>query len=200
MNRKRPERPTTHLALVEGEGSASRLAAKLVAASAWFDMTPMPDGFYAVRVKPEAAVVALVQQHLAGVQSAKTGTTVTKEMADRLHRWGDKDDLYSDFVDRFLTAYDQDGFEFGERFFYDPETRKTYRTQLTLEIDEVDPPDEDTCPECGAELADATDIPDDAICDFCGWSRSGVRRCIRCGGRGGLMPNDAVCKRCRSGQ
>ena len=52
MSRKRPERPTTHQALVEGEGSASRLAAKLVAASAWFDVTPMPDGFYAVRVKP----------------------------------------------------------------------------------------------------------------------------------------------------
>ncbi len=197
MTGKRPEGPTTHLALVEGVESASRLAAKLVAASAWFDLTPMPDGFYAVKVKSEAAVVTLVQQHLGGAQPPETGTTVPKDVADRLHRWGDRDDLYSDFVDRFLAAYDQDGFTWGEQFFCDPETRKTYRTQLTLEIDEVEPPDDDSCPECGEGLADATDIPDDVVCESCGWSRSGIRRCIRCGGREDLVPGDAVCSKCR---
>ena len=124
--------------------------------------------------------------------------TIPKEVADRLHRWGDKDDLLSSFEDAFLNAYDQDGFAFGERYFYDPETGKTYRTQVTLEIEESEPPDEDTCPECGHELADATDIPDDAICDACGWSRSGVRRCIRCGSREDLVPDDAVCRKCRA--
>lgn len=189
--------PATHLALVEGVESATRLAAKLVAASAWFDVTPMPDGFYAVRVKPEAAVVALVQQHLAGVQQPETGTTVTEEVAERLHRWGDRDDLYSDFVDRFLTAYDQDGFTWGEQYFHDPKTQRTYQTWLKLEIEEVEPPDDDSCPECGEELVDATDIPDDIICDACDWSRSGIRRCIRCGSREDLMPGDAVCAKCR---
>ncbi len=197
MSRNGAGGPATHLALVEGEGPAAALAAKLVAASAWFDVTPMPDGVYAFRVKPEAAVVALVQRHLAEPQPAPAGKALPREVADRLHRWGDKDDLYSDFVDRFLTAYDQDGFTWGERYFYDPETRMTYRTQLTLEIDEVEPPDEDACPECGEGLADATDMPDDAVCESCGWSRSGVRRCIRCGGRENLVPGDAVCPRCR---
>jgi hypothetical protein len=189
--------PPTHLSLVEGEESAAALAARLVAASAWFDLTPMPDGSYAFRVRPEATIVALVERHLAGDRSSAAGTTLPKEVADRLHRWGDRDDLYADFVERFLTVYDQDGFEFGERDFYDPETGKTYRTQLTLEIDEVEPPDDDTCPECGGDLADATDIPNDAICEACGWSRSGVRRCIRCGGREHLVPDDAVCAKCR---
>lgn len=197
MSGNRPGGPATHLALVEGEESASRLAAKLVAASAWFDLTPMPDGFYAFRVKPEAAVVALVQRHLGDVRSARIGTIIPKEVADRLHRWGDKDDLYADFVDRFLTAYDQDGFTWGERYFYDPETRKTYRTWLSLEIEEVEQPDDDSCPECGEGLADATDIPDDAICESCGRSRSGIRRCIRCGARDDLVPGDAVCANCR---
>jgi hypothetical protein len=160
----------------------------------------MPDGLYAFRVKPEAAVVALVQRHLARERSSGTATTLPKEVAERLHRWGDKDDLYEAFVEAFANAYDQDGFEFGERYFYDPETRKAYRTQLTLEIDEVEPPDEDTCPECGEGLADATDIPDDVICDVCGWSRSVVQRCIRCGTRDPeqVVPGDGVCKRCRS--
>ncbi|MBN1772539.1 MAG: hypothetical protein JXB32_14815 [Deltaproteobacteria bacterium] len=99
--------------------------------------------------------------------------SIPKEVADRLHRWGDRDDLYSDFVDRFLTAYDQDGFAWGERDFYDPETRKTYRTQLKLEIDEVDPPDDDSCPECGEGLVDALDSPDELVCDVCGFRRRG---------------------------
>jgi hypothetical protein len=128
------------------------------------------------------------------------GAPLPKEVADRLHRWGGRDDLFSDFEDAFLNVYDQDGFAFGERYFYDPETRKTYQSWLKLEIDEVEPPDDDSCPECGEGLADATDIPDDAICDACGWSRSGVRRCIRCGTRDPerLQPDDAVCKRCRA--
>jgi hypothetical protein len=68
---------------------------------------------------------------------------------------------------------------------------------LKLEIEESEPPDEDTCPRCGEGLADATDIPDDVICDLCGWSRSGVRRCVRCGGRDELEPDNAVCLKCR---
>jgi hypothetical protein len=128
---------------------------------------------------------------------AEGNSTLPKEVADRLHKWGDKDDLYSAFEEAFLNAYDQDGFTWGERYFYDSETGKAYQTWLALEIEEVDPPDEDTCPLCGGELADATDIPDDAICDVCGWSRSGVRRCVRCGGREDLVPGDAVCARCR---
>jgi hypothetical protein len=187
----------THLALVTGEESAGRLAGKLVAASAWFSLAPMPDGIFAFTVKREAAVVALVQRHIAEEQSAGDETSLPNEVAARLHRWGDKDDLYADFVDRFLTAYDQDGFTFGERFFFDPETGKTYQTWLKLEIEETEPPDEDTCPRCGGELTDATDMPDDAVCDACGWSRSGVRRCIRCGGRDNLVPDDAVCSKCR---
>ena len=132
--------------------------------------------------------------------AAGTDRSLPKEVAERLHRWGNRDALFTDVEDAFLNAYDQDGFVFGEQFFYDPETRKTYRTQLTLEIDLSDPPDEDTCARCGEGLADATDIPDDVICDVCGWSRSGVRRCIRCGTRDPeqLVPDDAVCKRCRS--
>jgi len=120
-----------------------------------------------------------------------------REVAERLHRWGDRDDLFGSFEEAFLNAYEQDGCAFGERYFHDPETRKTYRTQLVLEIDESDPPEEDTCPECGEGLADATDIPDDAICEVCGWSRSGIRRCIRCGGRDDLVLADAVCSKCR---
>jgi hypothetical protein len=123
--------------------------------------------------------------------------SIPKETLERLHRWGDKEDLFSTFEEAFLNAYDQDGFAYGERFFYDPETGKTYRTQLKLEVDESEPPDEDTCPECGGDLADATDIPDDVICDTCGWSRSGVHRCVRCGSREDLVPGDAVCARCR---
>jgi hypothetical protein len=121
-----------------------------------------------------------------------------KEVAERLHHWGDKDAPFSDFEDAFLCAHDLDGLGFGERYFYDPETRKAYQAWLKLEIEEVEPPDEDTCPECGGDLADATDIPDDAICEACGWSKSGVRRCIRCGGKDGLEPDDAVCRRCRA--
>ncbi|MBI5486481.1 MAG: hypothetical protein HY905_04035 [Deltaproteobacteria bacterium] len=133
------------------------------------------------------------------INAAPRGTAqklLPKEVAERLHRWGDRDDLYGAFEDAFANAYDQDEFEFGERDFYDPETGKSYRTQLALDIDESEPPDEDTCPECGGELADATDIPDDAICDACGWSRSGVRRCIRCGGHDGLVSGNAVCATC----
>ncbi|MDI7269397.1 MAG: hypothetical protein QME96_15525 [Myxococcota bacterium] len=123
--------------------------------------------------------------------------TIPKEVAERLHRWGDKDDLFTDFEEVFLTAYEQDSLTFGECLFYDPETGKAYRTQLVLEIDESDPPDEDTCPLCDYGLADATDIPDDAICEVCGGSRSGVRRCIRCGATDDLPTDDAVCRRCR---
>jgi hypothetical protein len=130
-------------------------------------------------------------------QLGEAQPTLPKDVADRLHRWGDRDELYTDFVDRFLTAYDQDGFTWGERYFYDPETGKTYQTWLALEIEEVDPLDEGICPLCGGELADATDIPEDVICDVCGWSRSGVPRCVRCGGREDLVPGDAVCTRCR---
>jgi hypothetical protein len=129
--------------------------------------------------------------------TAAPPAVLAKKVAERLHRWGDRDALFTDVEDAFLNAYDQDGFTFREQFFYDPGTGKVYRTQLKLEIDESDPPDEDTCPECGHELADATDIPDDVICDVCGWSRSGVRRCIRCGGRDNLVPDDAVCSKCR---
>jgi rubredoxin len=68
-----------------------------------------------------------------------------------------------------------------------------------LEIEETEPPDEGTCPRCGHDLAEATDIPDDMLCDVCGWSRSGVRRCIRCGGRDDLVPDEAVCAKCRKG-
>jgi hypothetical protein len=67
MTRERREAPPTHVALVEGETYAASLAAKLVAASAWFSVTPMPDGIFAVEVKREPAVVALVQRHLADV-------------------------------------------------------------------------------------------------------------------------------------
>ena len=47
-------------------------------------------------------------------------------------------------------------------------------------------------------MTDATDDPDDAICEVCGWSRSGVRRCIRCGDIDDLVPDDAVCTKCRA--
>lgn len=59
--------PATHLALVTDEESAAKLAATLIAASAWFSVTPMPNGIYAFAVKREPAVVALVQRHLAEV-------------------------------------------------------------------------------------------------------------------------------------
>jgi len=62
-----------HLALVEGEVSAVALAAKLVAASARFSVTPMPDGVYAFAVRREPAVVALVQRHLAADGSGAQG-------------------------------------------------------------------------------------------------------------------------------
>jgi hypothetical protein len=139
-----------------------------------------------------------LRERLKAAPPAEVGTPLPKDVAERLHRWGDKDNLYDAFVDSFLNAYDQDGFAFGERFFYNPETGKTYRTQLTLEIEDSDPPDEDTCPRCGEPTADATDIPDDVICDVCGWSRSGVRRCVRCGSREDLVPDDAVCTKCRA--
>jgi len=138
-----------------------------------------------------------LRERLRAAPTAKAHEPLPKEVAERLHRWGDRDSLYADFEDRFLNAYDQDGFTFGECFFYDPETGKAYQSWLKLEIEETEPPDEDTCPSCGHDLADATDIPDDAICDVCGWSRSGVRRCIRCGARDGLVPDDAVCAKCR---
>jgi hypothetical protein len=61
-------RPATHIALVTGELSAARLAAKLAEAAAWFMVTPMPDGLYRFEVKREATLVALVQRHLAQVE------------------------------------------------------------------------------------------------------------------------------------
>jgi len=51
------------MALVTGERPAASLAAKLIAASAWFRVTPMPDGIYGFEVKREPAVVALVMRH-----------------------------------------------------------------------------------------------------------------------------------------
>ena len=63
---------STHLALIEGEQAAAGLAVKLIAAAAWFVVTPMPDGIYAVEVKREAAVIALVQRHLAEVESERS--------------------------------------------------------------------------------------------------------------------------------
>ncbi|MBI5486479.1 MAG: hypothetical protein HY905_04025 [Deltaproteobacteria bacterium] len=59
----------THLALVTGEESATRLAGRLIAASTWFSVTPMPDGIFAFAVKREPAVVALVQRHLAAAEA-----------------------------------------------------------------------------------------------------------------------------------
>lgn len=61
----------THVALVTGDESAADLAARLVAASAWFGVTPMPDGMFAFEVRREPAVVALVQRHLAGREEEK---------------------------------------------------------------------------------------------------------------------------------
>ena len=88
------------------------------------------------------------------LNTASQGTVqkiLPKDVAERLHRWGDKDDLYGAFEAAFSNAYDQDGFEFGGGDFFEPETGRSYRTQLTLEIDEVEPPDEDTCPGAGRE-------------------------------------------------
>lgn len=154
-----------------------------------------------------------LRERLKAAPPAKVRTPVSKEMLDRLHRWGDRDETYRSYENSFLDVYDQKDEFFGERFFYDPETRKMYRTwlkleieavdrtRLKLEIEAVDPDegaDEETCPCCGEDLADATDIPDDVICDVCGWSRSGIRRCIRCGTRDKLVPDDAVCPKCRA--
>jgi hypothetical protein len=99
--------------------------------------------------------------------------TLPKDVAERLHRWGDKDSLYTDVEDAFLNAYDQDGFVFGEQFFYDPETRKAYQTWLQLKIEETEPPDDDTCPECGEGLTDALDVPGDQVCDVCRYRKRG---------------------------
>lgn len=153
------------------------------------------------RTRPRGFVCPLSQTDVAMSGCGNVNEEVLpKPVADRLHRWGDKDCTYGDFVDRFqVTYYDTDGIEFGERYFYDPETRKTYQTRLKLKIEQSEPPNEDTCPECGEGLADAMDIPDDVICDACGWSRSGVRRCIRCGTKDGtkLVEGDSVCMECR---
>jgi len=142
-----------------------------------------------------------LRERLKAALPVKARTSVSKEMLDRLHRWGDRDETYRSYEDSFLDSYDQKDEFFGERFFYDPEARKMYHTWLKLEIEAVDPDkgaDAEICPCCGEELADATDIPDDVICDVCGWSRSGIRRCIRCGTRDGLVPDDAVCPKCRA--
>lgn len=65
--------PATYLALVTGADSTARVATKLIAASAWFAVTPMPDGIFAIEVRREGAVVALVQRHLAAEEEGSEG-------------------------------------------------------------------------------------------------------------------------------
>lgn len=126
---------------------------------------------------------------------------ITKEVAERLHEHGNRDVLYIDIADQFVDVAETE-FSGWERDWYDPDTRKHYCSWLQLQIEVLDEDlvPEDTCPQCGGDLADATDIPDDAICDVCGWSRSGVRRCIRCGTENPkkLEDDDAVCRECRA--
>lgn len=128
--------------------------------------------------------------------------TLPKEVAERLHAFGDSDTLFSDVEDAFLQSCDREAFSSWERSWYDPETKKVYRTYLKLCVEQSRPDEvpEDECPECGEPTADATDIPDDSICDACGWSKSGVRRCIRCGTKDPerLVEGDAVCSKCRA--
>lgn len=123
-------------------------------------------------------------------------THVPKEVTDRLHRWGEKDEPYTDYEERFTDVCDQDS---GYQYFYDPKTGKTYEAQLVLRLDEVDPPAEDVCPSCGETTYADPDTEGGMLCDLCGWSTSGIRRCARCGTGDPkqLVKGDGVCKKCR---
>lgn len=124
---------------------------------------------------------------------------LSKEIADRLHLFGKQDVSYRDVEESFLWRDAAGVFEdeMGlERVFFDPVTGKAYQTVVRFDVIETEI-DQDVCPRCNETLVDATDIPADVICDICGWSRSGIRRCIRCGGRDDLVPDDAVCRKCR---
>lgn len=120
------------------------------------------------------------------------------EVAGRLHEFGNRDRTFEDFSDDFGRIYS------WERDWLDPETGKVYHTYLRLCVEEVrsDSMPEDKCPECGEPVADDTEdaTGKSKLCDVCGWSTSGVRKCIRCGTRDPalLVKGDAVCRKCRA--
>ena len=143
-----------------------------------------------------------LSERLRTLEPAAPGSTIsavepslTKEVADRLHQWGDGEDMFVDTEDSFLMRVEQGEFSRWEMDWYDPHTRKVYHTFMHLGIDPLDVKDVDDCPMDGSSLVSMEGVKE-SFCQECGWSVSGIRHCAECGGVEGLKNGYTSCTAC----
>lgn len=125
--------------------------------------------------------------------AAAASPTLPREVADRLRSW-DEDGLYTDMVDRFYQDLCTGRFSGWEGVWVDPETHRVYRSFITLDIQEVELVD-DECPIDGEALVSIEGAPE-PLCQSCGWTKSGKRRCTVCGVEVAAA-GDTVCESCQ---